>query len=85
MLKFKALNESKKYLFGSFLLIKIIIKWVILKYATTQNHPQSPTTTHNYSQSTITPHNLPQPSTTIHTHPKIAQKRKDLSQTVMLL
>ena len=83
MLKFKALNESKKYLFGSFLLIKMIIKWVILKY-TTQNHP----VTHNHPQLFTINHNAPQPSqpsTIIHTHPKITQKSKDLSQTVMLL
>ena len=36
---------------------------VILKYATTHNHLQTPTTPHNHSQPPTTIHNYPQPPT----------------------
>ena len=51
------------------------LKWVILKYATTHNHPQPSTITHHQAQ----------PPTTIHNHPKITQKSQNLIQAVMLL
>ena len=46
------------------------VKWVILKYATTHNHPQPPSTTHSHPQPSTTTLNHPQPSTTIHNHPQ---------------
>ena len=60
-------------------MIKSIWKntWVILKYATTHNHPQPPTTIHNHPQPPTTIHNHPQTPTpnpklptTIHNHPQ---------------
>ena len=47
---------------------------VILKYATTHNHPQPSTTTHNNPQLSTTTQNhpkQPQPSATTHKHPQL--------------
>ena len=51
---------------------------VILKYATSHNHPQQSTTTHNHPQPPTTAHNHPQP-------PTITQKSHNFLQTEMLL
>ena len=57
-----------------------IVYWVILKNATTHNHPQPSTTIHNYPQLSTTTrnhlqpspttHKLPEPSTTTYNHPQ---------------
>ena len=46
--------------------------WVILKYATTYNHPQPSITTHNHPQPPTTTHNHPQPSTTTHNYSQLS-------------
>ena len=55
-------------------------KRVILKYATTHNHPQQPTTIHNHPQSSTTTRNHPQPPTTIHNHPQPPKKPSTTTQ-----
>ena len=55
---------------------------VILKYATTHNHLQTPTTPHNHSQPPTTIHNYPQPPTATRNYaqaPKIIDNLPQLS------
>ena len=59
-------------------ILLVLIFRIILKYATTHNHPKPSTTTHNYPQPPITIHNHPQPppksSTTTHNYPQPPKK-----------
>ena len=64
---------------------QVLLFWVTLKCATTQNHPQPSRTTHNHPQSrTISYNHLESPKIS-HSHPKTTQKSQNLSQLVMLL
>ena len=47
---------------------------VMLKYATTHNHPQSSTTICNHPQPSTAIHSIPQPRTIIHNHPQLPKK-----------
>ena len=75
-------SKKSSFYCNPFLVRKNIAKWVILKYATTHNHPQPSAITHNHPQPATTSHNYLQPFTTIHNHPKITEKGQNLSQTV---
>ena len=59
-------NKKKKWNWKK--LKRAILERVILKYATTCNHPQPPTAIHNHPQPSKINHNHPQPSTTTHSH-----------------
>ena len=59
--------------------------WVIVKYATTHNHPQSPTAIRNHPQPSTTTHNDPQLPINIHNHLQPSKNYTKKPKLLMLI